>query len=205
MTYRLGLTGSIATGKSAVSKIFKAYGCPIVDGDVVARQIVAPGSSGLANIVTHFGAAMLLPDGTLDRKKLGALVFADEAKRAQLNALNGPLIRQEILRQVAQWTQKKAPLVILDIPLLYETHYEVYTDGVMVVYIPRALEIKRLMKRDQISQTAALQRIDSQMSIEAKKKRADFVIDNTGDIQALQDQVSQFLQAHDFLPQQPKE
>lgn len=199
MTYVLGLTGSIATGKSTLSRLFKAYGFPIVDADVIAHEIVQPGTQGLTNIVTHFGPTVLQSNGQLDRKKLGQLVFADPEKRALLNQLNGPLIRQEILDQVAKLKAQAAPLVILDIPLLYESHYETHTDGVMIAYVPKALEIQRLMQRDNITEKAALQRIDSQMSIETKRKMADFCIDNTQDIAHSKAQIQRFLEAHQLI------
>lgn len=199
MTYVLGLTGSIATGKSTLSQIFKAYGFPIVDADVIAHEIVKPGTKGLANIIANFGPDVLAADGQLDRKKLGQLVFADPKKRALLNRLNGQLIRQEIFRQVDQLKVQAVPLIILDIPLLYESHYEAHTDGVMIAYVPKNIEVKRLMQRDGIAQTAALQRIDSQMSIEDKRQLADFLIDNTQDVTHSKAQVLQFLKAHRFL------
>lgn len=199
MTYILGLTGSIATGKSTVSKIFGDYGFPIVDADKIAREIVAPGTKGLQNIVAHFGATVLQEDGMLDRKKLGQIVFTHPEKRTLLNQLNGSLIREEIFRQIKQWQDQKVPLVVLDIPLLFESHYEQYTDGVMVAYVPRALELERLIQRDGYTKEAALQRMNSQIDIEEKRKLADFYTDNSGSLENLKPQVHQFLVTHHFL------
>ncbi|MFD1672735.1 dephospho-CoA kinase [Agrilactobacillus yilanensis] len=199
MTYVLGLTGSIATGKSTVSQIFKSYGFPVVDADIIAHEVVAPGTPGLKNIVENFGPEILQADGQLDRKKLGQIVFADENKRQLLNRLNGHLIRQEIFKQVADLRAQKQPLIILDIPLLYESHYEEYTDGVMVAYVPEALQIKRLMARDGYNETDARHRIESQINIEEKRQLADFYTDNSGDIEMLKAQIQRFLQTHNFI------
>ncbi|MCH4170626.1 MAG: dephospho-CoA kinase [Lactobacillus sp.] len=199
MTYVLGLTGSIATGKSTVAQVFRDQGFPVVDADALAHAAVAPKTQGLANIIQAFGPTILTADGQLDRRKLGHIVFADPAKRALLNRINGPLIRKSILAEVDYWRQQKVPLVVLDIPLLFETHYEPYVDGVMVAYVPEELQLKRLMARDGYDEVEARARMASQMSIETKKQRADFYTDNTKSVASLQGQVLDFLKANHFL------
>ena len=178
----LGLTGGIATGKSTVVKVFKELGFPVVDADVIAREVVEVGRPALAKIVSTFGTEMLQPDGSLDRKKLGALVFSDEEKRQKLNALLSPFLREAILSQIEK-KKERASLVVVDIPLLYEGGYENDMDQVAVVYVPETIQLDRLMKRDHLTEQEAWQRINSQLSIEQKKQKADIVFDNQKTIQ----------------------
>ncbi len=182
MTMILGLTGGIATGKSTVVKVFKELGFPVVDADVIAREVVEVGRPGLAKIVSTFGTEMLQPDGSLDRKKLGALVFSDEEKRQKLNALLSPFLREAILSQIEK-KKDQASLVVVDIPLLYEGGYENDMDQVAVVYVPETIQLDRLMERDHLTEQEAWQRINSQLSIEQKKQKADIVFDNQKTIQ----------------------
>ncbi|WP_348922728.1 dephospho-CoA kinase [Enterococcus rotai] len=182
MTMILGLTGGIATGKSTVVKVFKELGFPVVDADVIAREIVEVGMPALAEIVSMFGTEILQPDGSLDRKKLGALVFSDKEKRQKLNALLSPFLREAILSQI-EMKKDRASLVVVDIPLLYEGGYEKDMDQVAVVYVPETIQLDRLMERDYLTEQEAWQRINSQLSIEQKKQRADIVFDNQKTIQ----------------------
>lgn len=182
MTMILGLTGGIATGKSTVVKVFKELGFPVVDADVIAREVVEVGRPALAKIVSTFGTEILQPDGSLDRKKLGALVFSDEEKRQKLNALLSPFLREAILSQIEK-KKERASLVVVDIPLLYEGGYENDMDQVAVVYVPETIQLDRLMERDHLTEQEAWQRINSQLSIEQKKQRADIVFDNQKTIQ----------------------
>ncbi|WP_375179133.1 dephospho-CoA kinase [Enterococcus rotai] len=182
MTKILGLTGGIATGKSTVVKVFKELGFPVVDADVIAREIVEVGMPALAEIVSMFGTEILQPDGSLDRKKLGALVFSDKEKRQKLNALLSPFLREAILSQI-EMKKDRASLVVVDIPLLYEGGYEKDMDQVAVVYVPETIQLDRLMERDHLTEQEAWQRINSQLSIEQKKQRADIVFDNQKTIQ----------------------
>lgn len=168
MTYILGLTGSIATGKSTVSQLFKEYGFPIVDADVGARAVVELNTPGLQAIADFFGPLILQADGQLNRKALGKIIFEDKAKRVKLNELLKPYIRAWIAKQKDLAIQSGADLVVMDIPLLYEANYQEMMDEVMVVGIPEELQLERLMKRDGITKEEALQRMDSQMPIEKK-------------------------------------
>lgn len=180
MTYILGLTGSIATGKSTVSQLFKEYGFPIVDADVGARAVVELNTPGLQAIADFFGPLILQADGQLNRKALGKIIFEDKAKRVKLNELLKPYIRAWIAKQKDLAIQSGADLVVMDIPLLYEANYQEMMDEVMVVGIPEELQLERLMKRDGITKEEALQRMDSQMPIEKKMALADTIIDNSG-------------------------
>lgn len=164
----LGLTGGIATGKSTVVEIFKDEGFPIVDADIIAREIVEPGTPGLQAVVDAFGSELLFADGSLNRKKLGKIIFSDKQKRERLNRVLSPFLREAILTDIAR-KKNLSSLVIVDIPLLYEGGYDAVVDQVAVVYIPEELQLSRLMKRDDLSALEAEQRIDSQMPIEEKK------------------------------------
>ncbi|MFD0896161.1 dephospho-CoA kinase [Loigolactobacillus binensis] len=199
MTLVLGLTGGIASGKSTVSQWLSDYGYPIIDGDVIARQVVAPGTTGLHQIVQQFSPAILTASGALDRKKLGRIVFADQAKLAQLTAITGPLVHQAILAKLATLKQQQVPLIVLDIPLLFEAKYQLLCDLTMVVYVDAATQLQRLMTRDQLDKTAAQQRIASQWSLTAKKRLADIVIDNNGPLAVTKQQVVNFLTQYDLL------
>ena len=193
MTYILGLTGGIATGKSTVSRYFSDKGYAVVDADVVARRVVEPGTEGLANIVAQFGTEIIQTDGTLNREKLGAMIFADAKKRETLNSLLSDLIRRAIMADTATLVNANQPLIVLDIPLLYEAGYETHCDAVMVVYTTEDVQRKRLMGRNNLSEEEALNHIASQEPIEAKKNRADIVIDNNGTLNDTYEQVETWL------------
>ncbi|WP_086348044.1 dephospho-CoA kinase [Candidatus Enterococcus clewellii] len=192
MTLILGVTGSIATGKSTAVEVFRKAGYPIVDSDQIARRVVEPGTPGLQAIVNVFGEEMLNSDGSLNRKALGKLIFSDEKQREKLNQLLAPFLEEAIIGDI-QLATKESDLVIADIPLLYEQGYECHVDQVAVVYIPESLQVKRLMKRDALTEAEAIQRVKSQESIELKKAKADVVFDNQGTMVQLENQV------HDWL------
>ena len=198
MSYVLGITGGIASGKSTVVNVFRSYGFPIVDGDVVARRIVEPETPGLLALVNVFGDSIITPEGTLDRKKLGSLIFQDETERKKLNQTLEPFIRSEIDRQI-EIAKKNSPLVIADIPLLYESDYKKQMDAVAVVYTDQSTQLKRLMARNQLSEVEAMNRINSQMSLEEKKQLADIVFDNRGSLDETADQVIEWLKKHTFI------
>ena len=196
MSYILGLTGSIATGKSTVAKLFLSAGIPVVDADLGARAVVLPGAPGLADIIEHFGEAYLLSDGTLDRKRLGALIFSDREKRKELDVLLKERISDWIQAEKERYISEGHKLIVLDIPLLYEGGYEDSCDAVMVVYVPEELQVQRLMSRNHLDADEAARRMQSQLSIEKKKELADFVIDNSGTIEETKKQVNDWLLKH---------
>lgn len=196
MSYILGLTGSIATGKSTVAKLFLSAGIPVVDADLGARTVVLPGAPGLADIIEHFGEAFLLPDGTLDRKRLGDLIFSDRRKRKELDALLKERIQHWIQTEKERYIKEGHDLIVLDIPLLFEGGYQDSCDAVMVVYVPEELQLQRLMSRNHLDADEATRRMQSQLSIEKKKELADFVIDNSGTIEETEKQVSEWLRGH---------
>lgn len=200
MTYILGLTGSIATGKSTVSQLFKTLGFPVVDADVGARKVVEAGAPGLNTLVDYFGKELLTSDGQLNREALGKIVFADELKRKKLNELLKPYIRTWIEAEKSKAIASGAPLVVMDIPLLYEAEgYLEMMDSVMVVAIPEELQIKRLRARNQLSESEALQRINAQIPIAKKALWADSVIENSGSLIDTRLQVENWLREKNLL------
>lgn len=194
----LGLTGGIATGKSTVVDLFQQFGFPIVDADKIARQVVEPETPGLQDIVQFFGTEILTATGSLNRKKLGAIIFADAQKRTKLNQLLSSYIQAAIMAEI-EVKQAHSSLVVVDIPLLYEGGYETYMDQVAVVYIPESLQLVRLMARDQLTKKEALQRIHSQWPIEKKRELADVVFDNQGEQEQTKKNISNWLVAQKLI------
>lgn len=176
----VGLTGSIGTGKSTVSTIFKQQGIAVVDADIGAREVVKPGTIGLKKIVSTFGKDILLSDGALDRKKLGELVFSDPSKRKKLDQLLSDLIYKWIIKEKQKYIAEGQKIIVLDIPLLFEAGYEKEVDKIIVVALTEQKQLERVMKRDNITRTQAYKKIQAQQSIASKIVRADYVIDNNG-------------------------
>ena len=177
-TTRVALTGGIGTGKSYVRAQFDALGVPTVDSDVLARRAVAPGSAGLAAVAARFGAGILEPSGALDRRALGAVVFADAAARRDLEAIVHPFVRAETERWFAA-LPAEVPFAIADIPLLYEVGRNRDFDRVIVVACHPATQLARVIARG-ISEEEARQRIAAQLPIDEKVRRADDVIHTDG-------------------------
>ncbi|WEG72698.1 dephospho-CoA kinase [Vagococcus intermedius] len=193
MSFVLGVTGSIATGKSTVTKYLRDQGFAIIDADQVAREVVQAGTPGLAAIVTYFGEGILTKERELDRQKLGTIIFSDETKRQELDTILKGFIRTSFMKKLAVFKQQKEAVIVCDIPLLYEAGYDELMDRVMVVYVPEVIQCQRLMARDQLTEVEARKRMASQMSIEDKKKRADIIIDNGGSRANTYQQVAAFL------------
>ncbi|MGG3282139.1 dephospho-CoA kinase [Paenibacillus solani] len=187
----IGLTGGIATGKSTVSSMLAMKGALLVDADVIAREVMLPGHPVLGKVTEHFGQSILLEDGTLDRKKLGELIFNNPQQREVLNGITHPAIREEIRERTEAFElQHPDRLVVVDIPLLLEAREQYpYLDEIVVVYVPRELQLKRLIERDDLAREAAEARLNSQMDIEQKKALADILIDNSGTLAETQQQV----------------
>ncbi|WP_366289243.1 dephospho-CoA kinase [Paenibacillus sp. AN1007] len=190
----IGLTGGIATGKSSVSAYLASKGALLIDADVIAREVMEPGHPVLAAAVQRFGQDILHEDGTLDRKKLGSIVFQHPEERKALEAITHPAIRKEMRERAAAYELKHPDkLVVSDIPLLYESGLEDGFTEIMVVYVPRAVQLERLMNRDQMIKADAEARIAAQMDIERKRERADIVIDNSGSWSQTEKQLESFL------------
>ena len=177
----VGLTGGIATGKSTVSTMFAHLGAKVVDADLLAREVVMPGQPALARIVTEFGPDVLHEDGSLDRKRLGAIVFADGDKRRRLEEITHPAIRARQQRILSVYEEEGFEgIVVWDVALLIETSAAKSMDRVVVVIADAETELARLVARDGFSADEARRRIASQMPLSEKVKVADHVIDNSG-------------------------
>lgn len=177
----VGLTGSISTGKSTVSAMFAHQGARVIDADLLSREVVMPGQPAYARILEEFGSHLVLEDGSLDRKALGAIVFADPAKRKRLEEITHPAVgaRQQRILSVLD-EEGFEGIVLWDAALLFETGGVSKMDKVVVVFADPDTELRRLVTRDGFSEADARARIASQMSIAEKAKRADYVIDNSG-------------------------
>lgn len=180
MALVIGLTGSIGTGKSTIANKFRELNIPVIDADVIAREVVEPDTETYRKIVETFGEEILHDDRTLNRKALGSIVFSDEHKRKQLNAIIHPAIRKEMLRQRDEWIEKGKECIVLDIPLLYESKLTHFVDKVIVVYVDEDVQLQRIVERDQSSKEEAKRRIAAQIPVAEKAKKADAVIDNNG-------------------------
>ncbi|NLY78570.1 MAG: dephospho-CoA kinase [Lysinibacillus sp.] len=189
----IGLTGSIASGKSTVSNMLRDYGLPIVDADVVARVVVEPGTETLKEIVKAFGEEILTETGELDRPKLGSIIFNDEEKRKLLNSIIHPAIRKEMLRQRDVHIANGAETVIMDIPLLFESKLQHFVDKILVVTVSEEVQLERLMERNNLSEEEAKARIQSQLPLSVKEEGADAVINNNGTIEETKRQLENIL------------
>ena len=190
---KIGLTGSIACGKSTVSDYLRSLGCPVVDADAISRAMTAPGGPALPSIREAFGSSVFHRDGTLDRRALGSVVFSSSEQRARLNSILHPMIMDEMLAQLRAYEAAGHP-VFADIPLLYECGMEKLFDQIWVVSASRETQIARLFERDGLTREEAEQRIDAQMPLSEKENRADAVIHTEGTTQETQAQVRRLLE-----------
>lgn len=195
----IGLTGSIASGKSTVSLMFDDYNIPVVDADKLSREVVKPGEKAYEQIIDTFGKDILREDKSLDRKKLGALIFADENKRNKLNSIVHPAVREKMVQRRDGFLQAGSKCVVLDIPLLFESKLTHFVDKTVVVYVDEELQLKRLMERDNYSVEEALQRIRSQMPVKEKAALADAVIDNNGSKFETYEQLEKLLKSWEVI------
>jgi dephospho-CoA kinase len=188
----IGVTGGIATGKSTVDRLLAARGATVIDADELARQAVRPGERALEEVAARFGPGVLLPDGSLDRGALGAIVFADPDARRDLERITHPRIAELMQEDIAAALAGPAPLVAVDIPLLFESSREAMFDGVLLVYAPPAVQIRRMRERNGLDEAAAQQRLDAQLPIDEKRSRATWIIDNSDGLDATSRAVDQW-------------
>jgi dephospho-CoA kinase len=180
----IGVTGGIATGKSTVDRLLAARGAIVIDADELAREAVRPGERALDELAARFGPGVLLPDGSLDRARLGAIVFADPQARRDLERITHPRIAELMQEDIAAALAGPAPLVAVDIPLLFESSREAMFEGVLLVYAPPEVQIRRLRERNGLDETAALQRLAAQLPIDEKRGLATWIIDNSNGLDA---------------------
>lgn len=186
---RLGLTGGIGSGKSLVSRVLVSLGAVVIDADVVAREVVEPGTSGLAAVVEAFGPAVLQPDGSLDREALGRVVFGDDEARARLSGILHPLIGARSAELWAAAEQAGAEVLVHDVPLLVENHLEAMYDEVLVVDAPRDVQLDRLVRMRGMPLADAEQRIAAQAAPEVRLAAATRVLRNDGTVAELEAKV----------------
>ncbi len=186
----IGLTGSISTGKSTVAKMLKGLGFYIIDADEIAHSVYEKGEKAYFDIVKAFGTEILNKNGEIDRKKLGKLVLNDKERLSLLEGIVHPAVEQKRL-EILEKIKKREPnaYIIHDIPLLFEKNLQSMFDCVIVVYVPKEVQIKRLMERDCISKEEALKKVSLQLSIEEKRRLADIVVDNSKTLDETQKQV----------------
>lgn len=190
---RVGLTGSIATGKSTVARYFKQKGIPVIDADEVAKEVVEVGKPGWKSIREHFEEEVFLSNGEINRQLLASIVFHDEEQRQKLNQLLHPIIFEEVNKAIRAYEKQGASMVVIDMPLLFETGYDRQVEEVIVVYVPEAIQLERFMRRNGFSYEEAIARVKTQLSIEEKKKRATTVIDNSRSLQETYRQIDQWI------------
>jgi dephospho-CoA kinase len=197
----IGLTGGIASGKSTVSRVLRKKGFSVVDADELARQVVEPGQSGLAQVVSAFGTDLLDPDGRLDRRKLGKLVFGRPEQLRKLEALLHPLIQSETMKLRQQAESRGEAFAFYDVPLLFEKNMQTDFDAIIVVSSSPELQIQRMKSRDGLTDQEVRERLGSQISLSEKEGKATWVIRNEGSLSELESQVSQLIsQIQDQFP-----
>lgn len=191
----IAITGSIATGKSTVSKYLIQQGYPVIDTDIISRVVVEKGTVGLERLKENFSEDIIQADGTLNRKALGNIVFNDEASKEKLNQILHPLISKESKERMAAYKEEGHSLIFVDIPLYYEVDIDIPTDAVWLVYVSPDIQLERLMKRNQIGEEDARQLISNQISIQDKAKWSEIVIDNSNTSEETHKQIDQLLKA----------
>jgi dephospho-CoA kinase len=199
MTLVIGLTGSIASGKSTISSMFKELQIPVIDADKIARDVVEPGEEAYDEIVKEFGKSILLENQSIDRKKLGSIIFTNEEKRGKLNSIVHPAIRKRMLAEKEAYIKARYKCVVMDIPLLFESKLTHFVEKILVVYVDEHIQLKRLISRDGSSEEEALQRICSQIPVREKIELADAVINNNGTIDESFEQLKDVLTKWDVL------
>ncbi|MFS0751207.1 dephospho-CoA kinase [Oceanobacillus sp. 1P07AA] len=194
MTLVIGLTGGIASGKSTVSSMFQEKNYPVIDADIIAREVVEPGEKAYDQVIEAFGKEIIQDDHKINRPKLGSIIFTDEDKRNQLNAIVHPAVRSRMISKRDDYINKDVPCIVLDIPLLFESNLINLVDKTLVVYVDENIQLTRLMKRNGYSEKEASDRINAQMPLKEKADLADIVIDNNQSIEKTKLQLDQVLQ-----------
>jgi dephospho-CoA kinase len=185
--FLIGLTGGIASGKSTVAKLLASYGAETIDADQVARDVVAPGSAGLSEVIEEFGSEVLMESGELDRVVLGRIVFEEPTKRKRLEEILHPLIKQRTNQLLAE---ASSPVVVYAVPLLVEANVDYPFDMILTVEAGVANQIERMVRSRGLSEEEAMKRISAQASESARRERADMVIDSSGSREQLEKQIA---------------
>ncbi|MGE8078559.1 dephospho-CoA kinase [Peribacillus loiseleuriae] len=196
----IGITGGIASGKSSISQFIREeLGFTIIDADIAAREVVEPGQEAYQEIVEVFGTDLLLSDTSIDRAKLGGIIFHDEKKRRKLNEIVHPAVRKRMLQQKETAFELGEKVLFMDIPLLFESKLTHMVDKTILIYVDERIQLERLMKRNGLSEVDAKARIDSQMPLVEKKKLADAVVMNNGSLEESKEQVRKVLMQWEII------
>jgi dephospho-CoA kinase len=183
MTIVLGLTGGIATGKSTVSQMFRDYDIPLIDTDLIAKDLLKVGNEGYQEVTGLFKHDNILhTNNEINRKRLGRLIFSNPQKRSKLNDIMHPKVINIVQAEIEKHKEFGTPVIVVDVPLLFESGFDKFLDKIIVVYTTEELQLQRLIERDNITEEYALMKIKAQMSMEEKLKKADYVIDNSKSI-----------------------
>ena len=199
MSLVIGLTGGIASGKSTISAMFTGMGITVIDADIEARLAVEPGEKAYNDIVSHFGTEILEEDRTINRPRLGEIIFNNEEKRLLLNSIVHPAVRERMAQKRAKAEEANERGVVMDIPLLFESKLTGLVEKIIVVYVDEQTQLDRLMKRNRFSEEEAYSRIKSQMPLKDKVSLADAVIDNSGSIEQSRQQLLDILSEWEIL------
>ncbi|KWW20019.1 MULTISPECIES: dephospho-CoA kinase [Peribacillus] len=189
----IGITGGIASGKSSVSLYLQELGFTIIDADLASRAVVEPGEEAFHQVVRAFGEDILLADGTIDRAKLGSIIFHDQEKRLLLNSIVHPAVRKWMRLKTEEALAAGKETVFMDIPLLFESKLTYMVEKTLLIYADERVQLERLMNRNGLSEAEALARIHSQMPLADKKALADAIIDNNGELRETKKQVRAIL------------
>lgn len=191
----IGLTGGIASGKSTVSGMLIEMGAEVIDADVEARLAVEKGEPAYNTIISYFGTGVLADDASIDRAKLGSIIFNDQEKRGALNSMVHPAVRERMLAKKEQAVKTNKKVIVLDIPLLFESQLTWMVEKTIVVYVNEQVQLKRLMDRNGYTEEEAKTRIRSQMPLKEKAELADAVIDNNGTLENTRTQLIEILKS----------
>lgn len=179
MTKILGLTGGIASGKSTVAQMFRDAGIPLIDTDLIARDLLKKGTDVYEEVIQFFSSEILLTNKEINRKKLARIIFANTQKREKLNNIVHPRVQQLVETEIKRYNELDTKVVVVDVPLLFETNYQKIVDKTIVVFTTPQAQLSRLIERDHISKEYAQMKINAQMSLSDKVDLADYVIDNS--------------------------
>ena len=196
----IGLTGPTGAGKGEVANIFKRYGIPVINADRVYHELITPPSSCLQELTEEFGKEILLPDGSLNRRALGGIVFSDPAARERLNTITHRYVMEEVKTQLERYRREGVPVSVFDAPQLFEAGAQRACGAVVSVLADRGLRLERIMARDNITAEAAMRRILAQKSDEFFKTHSDYIIENNGTVETLAPQVHRVLTALGVIP-----
>ena len=182
MTLIVGLTGGIATGKSTVTKMFQGINIPVIETDEIARDLLKKGTEGYEEVVSTFSKSILLTNGEINRKKLALIVFANPQRREKLNSIIHPRVKSIVKTEIQKHVELGTNMIVLDVPLLFETNFVELVDKTIVVYTTFKKQVERLMERERIDKEYAMLKINAQMPLNKKVDLADYVIDNSDSI-----------------------